>query len=371
MPTTRRAPGTDQFPCESCGALQTFRPGSRVLACAWCGHETAIPEARDALAQIREYDFHEALAELADAPDAAQRPATRCGSCAAEFDFDAHVHAGVCPFCGTPVVTATGEDRRIKPKSLLPFRLDEREAGESFRRWLGRLWFAPSALTRRGGGDTRLTGVYLPYWTYDSRTTTRYRGQRGTIYHVPRQYTTVVDGKRVTRTRMEQRVRWTPARGTVSRSFDDVLVGATLSLPRRITDSLGPWDLDALEPYDERFLSGYRSEIYQVDLDDGFRAAAETMNRVIRDDVARDIGGDLQRITSLDTRHSDTTFKHVLLPVWSAGFRFRDRVYRFVVNGRTGKVVGERPWSRVKIALAVIAALGLAALLFYLFAEPG
>ena len=108
-------------------------------------------------------------------------------------------------------------------------------------------------------------------------------------------------------------------------------------------------------PYTEDYLAGFSSEVYQVDLDEGFDIAQQTMDRIIRRDVHRAIGGDQQRITSLRTQHSDTTFKHVLLPLWSAGFRFRGKTYRFVVNGRTGKVRGERPWSVVKIALAAVA----------------
>lgn len=352
MPRERRAPGSDQFPCEQCGALQTYTPGTEQLTCPYCGHTTVI-DADKGL--IREYRFQEALTELAHAPPAAERKTTQCESCAAEFDFDAHVHAGQCPFCGTPIVEGTGADRHIKPGSLLPFRLDEQQALESFRKWLGKLWFAPGALKRYAEGDTRLTGVYVPYWTYDSQTVSQYRGQRGDYYYVSQTYTTVVNGRRVTRTRMVQKVRWSPAAGTVSRFFDDVLVGASRSLPRKITDRLAPWDLDRLVGYDERYLSGFRSEAYQVGLDEGFRDAVEIMNRIIREDVARDIGGDLQRITSLKTHHSETMFKHLLLPVWSAAFRFRGKVYRFVVNARSGKVQGERPYSKFKVAAAVLA----------------
>jgi len=56
----------------------------------------------------------------------------------------------------------------------------------------------------------------------------------------------------------------------------------------------------------------------------------------------------------MQTQHSDTTFKHVLLPLWSAAFQFRDKTYRFVVNGRNGKTRGERPYSIIKIACAVV-----------------
>lgn len=95
------------------------------------------------------------------------------------------------------------------------------------------------------------------------------------------------------------------------------------------------------------------------------------MNRVIEGDVRRDIGGDQQRITGLDTRVGKLTFKHVLLPVWLAAFRYHGKSYRFVVNGRTGAVEGERPYSTAKIAFAAIAGLALAALLAWLMIQNG
>ncbi len=36
----------------------------------------------------------------------------------------------------------------------------------------------------------------------------------------------------------------------------------------------------------------------------------------------------------------DVTFKHVLLPVWLAAYKYRGKTYRFVVNGRTGTRAG-------------------------------
>lgn len=368
MPRQSQAPSADRFPCSQCGALQVYRPGTTALECSYCGHRTAI-EVRDGL--IVEYDFDEALATLADAPPAGNRPSTQCENCGAEFDFDEHVHAGACPFCGTPIVKGTGINRHIKPESLLPFSVDEPSALEAYRRWIAKLWFAPGALKRYARQEQRLTGVYVPYWTYDSQTATRYQGQRGDNYTVQQSYTTVENGRTVRRTRTVTKIRWRPVSGRVQRFFDDVLVGASLSLPRKITDRLRPWDLEKLEPYNEKYLSGFRSEVYQVDLDEGFDQAVNIMNGVIRGDVARDIGGDHQRITHMHTEHSDTKFKHLLLPVWSAAFKFRTKTYRFVVNGRTGKVQGERPYSVVKIALAVIAGALAAGALIYVANESG
>ena len=93
------------------------------------------------------------------------------------------------------------------------------------------------------------------------------------------------------------------------------------------------------------------------------------MDRQILRDVKFDIGGDRQRVDAVDTKMSDLTFKHILVPVWLAAYKFRGKSYRFVVNGQTGQVWGERPWSAGKIALAVIAGLIIAAAIGYLYAQ--
>jgi hypothetical protein len=262
------------------------------------------------------------------------------------------------------VVTDTGTHRHIKPKGLLPFALDEEAARDAMTDWLGGLWFAPNGLQAYARKGRKLTGIYVPYWTYDADTKSAYRGERGTIYYETR--TVTRNGK--TETVRVQKIRWSPKSGRVARFFDDVLVLASRSLPKRFTDALEPWDLSALEPYRPEFLAGFRAEGYQVDLDEGFAEARAIMDRQIERDVKFDIGGDRQRIHRIDIDVSAVTFKHILLPVWMAAYKYRGKSYRFVVNGSTGRVQGERPWSAWKIAFAVILGLIVAAGIGYAIA---
>ena len=104
-------------------------------------------------------------------------------------------------------------------------------------------------------------------------------------------------------------------------------------------------------------------------IEDGFAEARQIMDRVIERDVRFDIGGDKQQITSMSVRVSDETFKHILLPVWMAAYKYRGDTYRFIVNGRTGSVQGERPYSAWKIALAVVAGLVVAGVVGFLVAQ--
>lgn len=353
-----------RFPCEQCGAMLKFEPGMQSLSCHYCSHQTPV---KDRFERIHEYDFQEALQQLTPTSQPHDQALTQCDACGAQFKFERNIHAGDCPFCGTSIVSSTGYDKQIKPESLLPFRITQEEAQAQFNKWLKGLWFAPNQVKRYARGDNKLTGVYIPYWTYDSHTETGYVGERGTVYYVNQRVRTREGGRFVTRVRRVPKIRWSPARGRVKRIFDDVLVGASQSLPRQITDQLRPWDLENLVPYNEEYLSGFRSEVYQVELDEGFELARQVMDSTIYRDIMFDIGGDHQRVHHADTRHYETTFKHCLLPLWSAAFQYRDKTYRFVINGRTGKVQGQRPHSYWKIVLTGIAVLlVLSGLLTYL-----
>lgn len=364
-----------RFPCESCGAELTFQPGSRVIACAHCGHENPIDQGQDGpwgqVAEetaLAEQDLVATLRDLAGSARLEDHSSIACDNCGAVFDLDRGAHAEDCPYCGTAVVTDPTQSRRIAPQGLVPFAVTETVGQAALKSWLKGLWFAPSDLKVYARRKGRLTGVYLPYWTFDCDAFSRYAGQRGRAVYTTRSVTVMVKGKPQRRTQQVRTLRWTPVSGQVSRHFDDVLVSAGGGVPQELTDGIGPWDLTALTAYREEYISGFRSELYGSGLEEGFRAAEKAMKSVIREDVRRDIGGDAQRIQRIDSRFDRISFKHVLLPVWTAAFNYRGRSFPFVVNGQTGEVRGARPYSAIKIAAAVIAALLLAggATLLYL-----
>ncbi len=354
-----------RFPCDQCGADFRFDPEHGQLLCDHCGNVGEISGTGPwSSKSIREIDFDAAIANRLSSQEMEETRISKCPNCAAQVEFDPGVHAAECPFCATPVVADTGNSRHIKPKGLLPFALDETTARDAMTDWLGRLWFAPNGLQDYARKGRKMTGIYVPYWTFDADTKSSYRGEHGTVYYETRR----VQRNGKTETVRVAKVRWRPASGRVARFFDDVLVLASQSLPKRYTDALEPWDLSALEPYHPEFLAGFRAEAYSVELKDGFVEARGYMDRVITRDVKFDIGGDRQRIHSIDTQVSDVTFKHILLPVWLAAYKYRGKSYRFVVNGRTGAVQGERPWSAWKIGFAVVVGLIAAAGVGYVVA---
>ncbi|MCR4316388.1 MAG: hypothetical protein NUW37_08580 [Planctomycetes bacterium] len=358
----KEQPKADQFPCKSCGADLKFTPGSQTLSCPYCGAENEI-EVKDE--DIDEFDYLTFLEELDTKTPRKEIVTIHCETCGAESTLDENITADKCPFCGSAVVAAGKTSQAIEPLSLLPFAIEKKAAQDKFKIWISGLWFAPSGL-KKYARTGLVDGMYVPYYTYDADTKSNYHGQRGIDYWDTETYTTTVNGKSETRTRQVRRTRWYPVSGTVYVDFDDVLVLGSRSLPKKYADELEPWDIESLVPMDQKFISGFRAECASVNLKEGFGDAKDKMEPTIRSAICRDIGGDHQQISSMKTYYRDIYFKHVLLPAWISSYRFKEKTYRFLVNGRTGEVQGERPWSIWKITLAILSVLAVIAAILLL-----
>ncbi|MFV0293895.1 MAG: zinc ribbon domain-containing protein [Paracoccus sp. (in: a-proteobacteria)] len=401
MPTP---PSEFRYPCDNCGASLSFSPSEQSLLCPYCGHNQEISPGAARAPARSQHDGPDGDRELLQDPatgralqwDAGHKAPLlqeipleqglvqnsprellqdvrllSCPNCGARIEISGNSHATNCPFCATPVVTDTGPARLLKPQGVIPFVVTEDQARTALEDWLGRLWFAPSGLIAYARKGRRMTGVYSPFWTFDADTASNYSGQRGDWYYETRYITEIVNGEQRRVARQVRQTRWTPTGGRVSRAFNDVLVLASSALPRRFTDALTPWDLSHLHPYDPQYLAGFTAEGYTIPLAAGHDIARQEMAAVIAMDIRRDIGGNEQRIDNIRTAHSSETFKHILLPIWSAAYRYNGKPYRFVVNGQSGRVQGERPWSVWKILSAVVTLLVLITLLLYAAGQSG
>lgn len=341
--------GHTSYKCPQCGAAQSLQPGAEALACAHCGHVVRIDAPTT---PVHEHDFEEARRRIRRGPatdvvkGGHEVQCKNCGSRSVTTQ-----HANRCQFCDEPLVVeipASGDS--ILPDAVLPFTIDKADATKRFTAWLSSRWFAPSDLKSRAKKDG-MDGIYVPYWAYDSDTTTRYTGARGEHYYVEESYR---DSQGNHKTRRVRKTRWYPASGSVHLRFDDVLVPASKGMPRKRLTELEPWEVSACKPFDGAYLAGFVAERYSLDLEDGFTEAEQIMERAIGQAVRRDIGGDEQRVHNMDVRHADVRFKHLLLPVWLSAFKYDHKVFRVVLNARTGEVAGDRPWSIWKIVLFVL-----------------
>ena len=347
--------------CDNCGAEMTFNAKKQVLSCGHCGNSRELPKASD---MVIEKSFSEDL-DLSDAEMGfgMDTKVFSCKDCGSETAVDPETVSFNCPFCGSNHVNEEAHQLKvIKPFGLIPFKIIKRDAVDKFKVWIKKGWFHPSDLKKVTELD-KMAGVYVPHWTYDALTQSHWDADAGYHYYETQVYT---DSEGNTQTRQVQRTRWVPASGYYEHFFDDVLVVASNGIEQSMVEGVFPFELGGLVNYSTEYMLGWNSEVYQKDMKAGFQVADQIMDGSIRNSCIQQIPGDTHRRLRVNTRKSRITYKHILLPIWVAGYRYRKKVYQFLVNGQTGKVTGKKPLSFWKIFFTVVAVLGLIAAIYFI-----
>lgn len=348
----------NRFLCENCGANMVFDPKNGQLTCPYCGGTKAIEQSGEA---IVERDYHSFLRPDAERlqPMAQNAMQVTCETCGATVTFVPPETARNCDFCGGKIVAQPkSADPLVAPEGVLPFSVTAQVASGELKSWINSRWFAPNNLKILAQPD-KVGSVYIPYWTFDADTYSRYTGQRGEYYYETEYYEENGEQK----SRQVRHTSWYGAAGAVSRHFDDLYIPATKSLLPDYVKHLS-WEFHDLVPYEPAYLAGHKAQTYQVSLEEGFELFKQNAAAIIYNDVRNDIGGDEQQVHSVDTDYSNVTFKHLLVPVYAGAYRYNNKVFQIVVNGRTGEVQGERPYSWLKIGL--LAAFFLLVLLIFI-----
>jgi hypothetical protein len=346
-----------EYHCPACGAEAQWNPGKGALVCIYCGMESkAELQQRDGETVIVEHDLVAAMRGLPDSARGwqAEKTSVRCQSCQAISVFDPDKVGQRCDFCGSAALVPYEQVKdAFRPESLLPMAVSESQARELMRGWLKGRWFAPNGFAAKALAD-RFKGLYLPYWTFDAQADASWTAEAGYHYYVE------VNGKK------EQRTRWERVSGSLSHFFDDQLVCASKGVDAGLLRGIEPFPTEKLIPYDPGYLSGWLVERYQIDLGNAAQTSRQRMEAQLREMCARQVPGDTHRSLSVHAQYSGLTFKHILAPLWLCTYNYQGKPFQLIVNGVTGAVNGRRPWSWIKITLAVIAALIVLMVVFQL-----
>jgi ribosomal protein S27E len=342
--------------CPECNSKMQWDAAVQAMKCQYCGKTVELSESTKS---VVEYDLESGLSMARERGYGVTVRTTVCKDCGATVSFGDAATATRCEFCDSPqVMQEEGQRNVIRPESLVPFAVDKKVATGKFGTWIGKLWFRPSDLKHRAA-VSEMTGMYIPYWTFDAHVASKWTAEAGYHYYETETYTTTENGQSVTKTRQVQKTRWVWKNGSRADDYDDILVCASKGLPQDLAEKLKTFDTRELRGWEPRYLAGWKAEEYAVDLNAGWKDAVERMETTQKSRCASDVPGDTHRFLSVNNQFSDETFKHVLLPLWISAYRYRDKVYRFLVNGQTGEVTGKAPYSVWKIVMFILAIVGL------------
>ena len=339
-------------PCRNCGAELKYRPGTKTVVCEYCGHQEDIAVDENGFRELELYPY---LNQMGAQKHSETISMLQCGNCGANQHVEENYKSLHCVYCSTPLVLEDAyKEDWILPGAVLPFQIDQKKSFLIFKKWVSGLWFAPNNL-KKAALDPKFTkGLYLPYWTFDAQLRASYRGQRGEYYYETKRVRNS-QGKMVSQ--RVRKTRWYPASGSISGFVDDTLVKASQQKKGRIPAKIAHWNLKLLQPFNSSFLRGFVTEKYTIPLKQGHLSAKEEAERIAKRWCRQDIGGDTQRVSSMDMQLSQETFKHILLPVYISAYRFNGKEYNFFINGENGTISGSRPYSFWKIFFTIVAVL--------------
>lgn len=326
-----------------------FNTTSQSLKCPNCGIEVEIKNNPQNIIEHK-LDIH-AIKKIK--VEEKTSTSMECEGCGAIVEVEATSTATTCPYCGSHYVLTQKQMESIVPDGVIPFKIDKNSVELIFKNWIKKRWLAPNVLKTLYQKD-KLQGIYMPYWTFDASTSTRYTAMGGINYTVEYKDS---EGKKCTRIE----TRWYPTRGYIDYFFDDVLVRASNKLSKTLLEWIEPYNTKNVSSYSPDYMSGYCSEVYTIDLQEAHSEAMDKMRNDIYYMVERDVLRRYDRVSSirLHTSYNDETYKHIFIPVYSTAYIYKNERYNVLINGETGKIKGEYPKSPIKIGLIIILILSI------------
>lgn len=301
--------------------------------------------------------------------DVAATHTFECQTCGAALTVDVRERSITCPFCDSNYVVeiAAVDSSRQAPEFVIGFTITPEQALEKFRAWIqDGGWFRPGDL-HQAKIEEKLRGVYIPFWSFSMLARSQWSATIGENWQRTESYTTSENGKTVTKTRTVTETEWWPLSGKHHRYYSGYLVSGSRGLPQQYAEMIKPFRTEALKRYEPYFLAGWLSEEYSVDREEALAHCKDEFQSWEKQNIKQFMPGDSSRGLVVTTEFSDINSDLILLPIYLLSYRYGDKVYRFLINGQTGKAAGDKPYSRVRIGALVAAAIGVLIVLVILF----
>ena len=358
------------FKCPHCGAVTAYSVVEGGLKCTHCGFYEVDQEVVVGKG-AQEYEFTLETMGRAAHGWGEPRKQLACTNCGARISLDATDLTAICPFCASnKVIHQDASQDIIRPRFLIPFRIETHESHRIVRDWLSNTWMVPKEL-RKFARIADFIPIYLPFWTFDATGSANWQAEVG--HTKTERYYDHSDGAWKTRTKTV----WNWESGTLEMPFDDVLIQGTKHISRLLLQRINQFNLNNLVPYEPSYLAGFQAQAYDVPLDRAWKESRRVMRELTREACFDQATSNLIRNFSMNLDFKDEMWRYILLPVYVASYTYGDKVYQALLNGESGAISGQRPvdWKKVWFVVAALLIpgilLGIIGLITLMFAGIG
>ena len=253
-----------------------------------------------------------------------------CRGCGASMSYDASAQTLRCPFCGSAQLDEQQDAKTLAPRHIVPFEVKHDAAVAAMRQWLKQGFWRPSDLAH-SAAITKITAVYVPYWVFSARTYSFWTADSS-------------------QTPPGARGDWFPVSGDHRDEYGGLLIGASGALTPAETSALRPFDLNKAISPEKIDLENSVFEQFRVQRKYARPLARQGFEELIRHECGQRVPGNSRNL-KINVRVEGLTSEAIFLPVWIMAYRYQDNVFRFLINGQTGKATGQAPTSWQKVLL--------------------
>lgn len=344
------------FNCPRCDGTTAFNAADGGLTCSYCGYHEP-PQKPIVGKGAEEFEFTVETVERAAHGWGVERIDLHCRRCGAHTAIPPDTLTHTCPFCGSNnVIQQKASQDELRPRFLIPFKLEQEACQKITREWLVGSWMTPGSI-RRLARIADFIPVFIPFWTFDSKAYATWRAEVGHTKSSRRYNSRTKSWTTTTKT------VWRWESGSVSRFFDDLVVSGTTRLSRKLLGEIQNFNLNDLLAYEPKFLAGQKAQAYDLPLNEAWEAARHSMREATRQDCRKQASTNKIRNFNMNLDFSEESWRYILLPVYIAIYHYQGERYQVMINGQTGKIAGQRPADWVKVWLVVLAIMSPSLLL--------
>lgn len=331
------------YQCLNCGSGLTFDIASQRMLCDSCQ------------SSFEPYALNADIFNGAGQNDYYNVNTFTCPHCGGEIYSTDNSAAEFCSFCGASTILTSRLSREKRPDYIIPFKITKEQCKESYKRFVGRSFFAPKEFKNPKYIDS-FRGIYMPYWAYHIE-----QKGLGSL-----KGTQIIDNSD------------SISRDTYKLSFnvDNYYKGlsydASSSFYDNVSSSIAPFNVRGMHKFHPALLSGFYADAADIPSSTYVNDAKDycnnaTLSYLSTNYLFRNIN--ISMPDSLLERSAifHTNIKEInsaMYPVWFMSYRRGKRVAYVVVNGQTGKTFADFP---ISVAKYLLCSLFIAIPLFLLF----
>ena len=329
------------YKCPCCGAPLKFSEKKQKLSCAQCGNSfdtktlEQLDEAEQGTSGESKYDWTEYEPREFDAAESEGFASYECPSCGAQITGDKAMGATMCPYCGNATIVEKQFSGSLKPDLVIPFKLDKKAAMAKFEEAAKQAPFLPNEFKDRRRIE-KMTGVYVPFWLFGCDCDANIVYDANDVSHwSDRDYEyTKTDYYKIYRS------------GVIG--FENIPVDGSKKAADNYMDALEPFDFSEAVDFNTAYLSGFLADKYDVDAKESVERANKRMKKTTEEEFARTVHHQWVTPIAAVTAFKNTKIRYALIPVWMLNIKYEGAMYKYAINGQTGKTVGEYPICKKK-----------------------